>query len=80
MHLEYRAITREMASGRPIFGAFHLVAPVGADGRVRFGHPSGTLTVGAEVRQEGNHWKVIKVLMSRSARRLMEGWVRVPQT
>jgi probable AcnD-accessory protein PrpF len=57
----------------------HRVAPVAADGRVRFGHPSGTLAVGAEVREEGNHWKVSKVLMSRSARRLMEGWVRVPQ-
>ena len=57
----------------------HRVAPVGADGRVRFGHPSGTLKVGAEAREEGNHWKVSKVLMSRSARCLMEGWVRVPQ-
>ena len=56
----------------------HRVAPVGADGRVRFGHPSGTLKVGAEVQKDGNHWKVRKVLMSRSARRLMEGWVRVP--
>jgi probable AcnD-accessory protein PrpF len=56
----------------------HRVAPVGADGRVRFGHPSGTLKVGAEVQKEGNRWKVRKVLMSRSARRLMEGWVRVP--
>jgi 2-methylaconitate isomerase len=56
----------------------HRVAPVGADGCVRFGHPSGTLKVGAEVQKEGNHWKVRKVLMSRSARRLMEGWVRVP--
>jgi probable AcnD-accessory protein PrpF len=56
----------------------YRVAPVGADGRVRFGHPSGTLRVGAEVRKDGNHWKVSKVLMSRSARRLMEGWVRVP--
>ncbi len=55
-------------------GAF----PSGADGRVRFGHPSGTLEVGAEVRKDGNHWKVTKVMMSRSARRLMEGWVRVP--
>jgi probable AcnD-accessory protein PrpF len=57
----------------------HRVAPVGADGRVRFGHPSGTLKVGAEVHKEGNHWKVRKILMSRSARRLMEGWVRVPE-
>ena len=56
----------------------HRVAPVGPDGRVRFGHPSGTLKVGAEVSRDGNHWKVTKVMMSRSARRLMEGWVRVP--
>jgi probable AcnD-accessory protein PrpF len=56
----------------------HRVAPAGADGRVRFGHPSGTLRVGAEVRRHGEHWQVGKVMMSRSARRLMEGWVRVP--
>src|SRR5262245_56540200 len=56
----------------------HRIAPVGADGRVRFGHPSGTLRVGAEVRKDGNRWNVTKVMMSRSARRLMEGWVRVP--
>jgi len=56
----------------------HRVSPVGADGRVRFGHPSGTLRVGAEVARDGNHWSVTKVMMSRSARRLMEGWVRVP--
>jgi probable AcnD-accessory protein PrpF len=56
----------------------HRLAPVGADGRVRFGHPSGTLRVGAEVAKDGNRWRVTKVMMSRSARRLMEGWVRVP--
>jgi probable AcnD-accessory protein PrpF len=56
----------------------HRVAPVGPDGRVRFGHPSGTLRVGAEVARDGNRWSVTKVMMSRSARRLMEGWVRVP--
>jgi probable AcnD-accessory protein PrpF len=49
-----------------------------ADGRIRFGHPSGTLSVGAEARAEGGQWHVSKALMSRSARRLMEGWVRVP--
>jgi probable AcnD-accessory protein PrpF len=54
------------------------LAPVGADGRVRFGHPSGTLSVGAEAREQGGQWTVSKVMMSRSARRLMEGWVRVP--
>jgi probable AcnD-accessory protein PrpF len=56
----------------------HRVAPPGADGGVRFGHPSGTLKVGAEVCRHGEHWQVGKVKMSRSARRLMEGWVRVP--
>ena len=56
----------------------HRLAPVDADGRVRFGHPSGSLSVGAEAREENGQWVVKKVLMSRSARRLMEGWVRVP--
>jgi 2-methylaconitate isomerase len=45
---------------------------------VRFGHPSGTLRVGAEAKQEGGDWIVKKAIMSRSARVLMEGWVRVP--
>jgi probable AcnD-accessory protein PrpF len=54
------------------------IAPVGADGRVRFGHPSGTLSVGAEAAEAGGQWTVTKVLLSRTARRLMEGWVRVP--
>jgi probable AcnD-accessory protein PrpF len=45
---------------------------------VRFGHPSGTLTVGAEARQSDGDWVVVKASMSRSARVLMEGWVRVP--
>ena len=56
----------------------HRVAPAGADGHVRFGHPSGTLRVGAEAIHDGDGWSVKKVMMSRSARRLMEGWVRVP--
>jgi probable AcnD-accessory protein PrpF len=45
---------------------------------VRFGHPSGTLRVGAEARKEDGQWVVTKAIMSRSARVLMEGWVRVP--
>jgi len=45
---------------------------------VRFGHPSGTLRVGAEASQVGASWAVTKAIMSRSARILMEGWVRVP--
>jgi len=45
---------------------------------VCFGHPSGTLTVGAEAVQENGEWNVRRVTMSRSARRLMEGRVWVP--
>src|SRR5690606_34266707 len=45
---------------------------------VRFGHPSGTLRVGAEARLVDGEWTVTKAIMSRSARILMEGWVRVP--
>jgi len=56
----------------------NLAAGGGARQAVRFGHPSGTLRVGAEVRQVDGQWVVTKALMSRSARVLMEGWVRVP--
>ncbi|AKJ98205.1 MULTISPECIES: 2-methylaconitate cis-trans isomerase PrpF [Pseudomonas] len=45
---------------------------------VRFGHPSGTLRVGAEASQVNGEWTVTKAIMSRSARVLMEGFVRVP--
>ncbi|MCC8447174.1 2-methylaconitate cis-trans isomerase PrpF family protein, partial [Xanthomonas translucens] len=42
-------------------------------------HPSGTLRVGAEAQQQGDgQWSVTKAIMSRSARVLMDGWVRVP--
>ncbi|HEX8756561.1 MAG TPA: 2-methylaconitate cis-trans isomerase PrpF [Steroidobacteraceae bacterium] len=56
----------------------HRVARPTSDGKIRFGHPSGTLTVGAQVRRENGRWVVARVFVSRSARRLMEGWVRVP--
>ncbi|PAV49771.1 2-methylaconitate cis-trans isomerase PrpF [Pseudomonas sp. HAR-UPW-AIA-41] len=45
---------------------------------VRFGHPSGTLRVGAQAELVDGQWVVTKAIMSRSARILMEGWVRVP--
>ena len=45
---------------------------------IRFGHPSGTLQVGAQAEQVSGQWVVRKAVMSRSARVLMEGWVRVP--
>ena len=47
--------------------------------RTRLGHPSGSIAVGAEVAREGDDWKVARAIMSRTARRLMEGWVRVPR-
>ncbi|NSX17838.1 2-methylaconitate cis-trans isomerase PrpF [Cupriavidus taiwanensis] len=56
----------------------NLAAGGGARTAVRFGHPSGTLRVGAEAQQVDGEWVVKKAIMSRSARVLMEGWVRVP--
>ena len=55
-----------------------LAAGGEARSSLRFGHPSGTLRVGAEARQVDGEWVVTRVIMSRSARVLMEGWVRVP--
>ncbi|WP_332821589.1 2-methylaconitate cis-trans isomerase PrpF [Pseudomonas sp.] len=56
----------------------NLAAGGGVRSAVRFGHPSGTLRVGAEASQVNGEWTVVKAIMSRSARILMEGWVRVP--
>jgi hypothetical protein len=56
----------------------NLAAGGGTRNAVRFGHPSGTLRVGAEARQVNGEWIVTRAIMSRSARVLMEGWVRVP--
>ncbi|BCN38585.1 putative methylaconitate Delta-isomerase PrpF [Alicycliphilus denitrificans] len=56
----------------------NLAAGGGTRNAVRFGHPSGTLRVGAEAQQINGQWQVTKALMSRSARILMEGWVRIP--
>jgi hypothetical protein len=57
----------------------NIAAGGGTRERVRFGHPSGTLAVGASVEQVDGRWAVTRAVMSRSARVLMEGWVRVPQ-
>ena len=56
----------------------NLAAGGGERSSVCFGHPSGTLRVGAEARERDGAWTVTKASMSRSARILMEGWVRVP--
>ena len=56
----------------------NLAAGGGPRNQVVFGHPSGTLKVGAAATQQNGEWQVTKATMSRSARILMEGWVRVP--
>ncbi|MFT6915482.1 MAG: putative AcnD-accessory protein PrpF [Motiliproteus sp.] len=56
----------------------NLAAGGGERAAVTFGHPSGTLKVGAEACEKDGDWTVNKVVMSRSARVLMEGWVRIP--
>ena len=56
----------------------NLAAGGGERNAVRFGHPSGTLRVGAEAQLVDGRWTVTKAIMSRSARVLMNGWVHVP--
>lgn len=56
----------------------NLAAGGGDRTSVTFGHPSGTLQVGAEAKEVKGQWVATKAVMSRSARILMEGWVRVP--
>ena len=56
----------------------NLAAGGGEREAVTFGHPSGTLKVGAEAKIIDSEWVVSKATMSRSARVLMEGWVRIP--
>ncbi len=56
----------------------NLAAGGGERSAVRFGHPSGTLRVGAEAKEVNGEWVATKAIMSRSARVLMEGYVRIP--
>ena len=56
----------------------NIAAGGGEKSAVRFGHPSGTLRVGAEAKLVNGQWTVTKAIMSRSARTLMSGWVHVP--
>ncbi|HAS6044777.1 TPA: 2-methylaconitate cis-trans isomerase PrpF [Vibrio vulnificus] len=56
----------------------NLAAGGGEKQAVTFGHPSGTLKVGAQAKATEQGWVVEKAIMSRSARILMEGFVRVP--
>ncbi|WP_373753576.1 2-methylaconitate cis-trans isomerase PrpF [Neisseria weixii] len=57
----------------------NLAAGGGQRDAVRFGHPSGTLRVGASAELSDGRWTATKAVMSRSARVIMEGWVRVPE-
>ena len=57
----------------------NIAAGGGALSEVNFGHPSGTLKVGAEAKNSAGNWLVTKASMSRSARVLMEGVARVPE-
>jgi len=56
----------------------NLAAGGGERQSVIFGHPSGTLKVGAQATKVNHSWTVNKAMMSRSARVLMEGWVKIP--
>ncbi|MFJ4375321.1 2-methylaconitate cis-trans isomerase PrpF [Pseudomonas japonica] len=56
----------------------HRLVANAAGRQIRFGHPSGTLAVGAEAREQDGTWSVTKAVMSRSARRVMSGEVHVP--
>ncbi|MED5467492.1 MAG: 2-methylaconitate cis-trans isomerase PrpF [Pseudomonadota bacterium] len=56
----------------------NLAAGGGDPTHVTFGHPSGTLRVGAEAKEVNGQWTATKAIMSRSARIIMEGWVRIP--
>ncbi|MDI5921705.1 2-methylaconitate cis-trans isomerase PrpF [Halomonas sp. LR5S13] len=68
-----------IASAAAIEGTLvNLAAGGGKRNAVTFGHPSGTLRVGAEASLVDGRWVIDEAVMSRSARVLMEGWVRIP--
>lgn len=56
----------------------HRITGMRPHGQVRFGHPSGTIAAAVRSVMENGRWQIESVTMQRSARRLMEGWVRVP--
>ncbi|WP_420145848.1 2-methylaconitate cis-trans isomerase PrpF [Sphingobium sp.] len=68
-----------IAAAAVVPGTLVNLAAGGGDRRsVTFGHPSGTLRVGAQARQQDGQWTVTRAIMSRSARILMEGRVHIP--
>ena len=73
------AVAIAVAAAIPGTVVNRLVAGKASD-QIRFGHPSGVMAVGAEAVQRDGAWVVTKAIMSRSARRLMEGYVFVPSS
>lgn len=69
------ALASAAATPGTLVHALHAAQP---GTRLRLGHPSGILQVGADVRQHNGEWVVERARLSRSARILMRGWVRVP--
>ena len=67
-----------IATAANIPGTLVNIAAGGKTGAITFGHPSGTMKVGAQIEQTGAAWSVSSASMSRSARIIMEGWVRIP--
>lgn len=77
-HAMMGTVAVAIAAAAAVPGTLLAEAVGGPRRELRFGHPSGTLRVGAEAEAEGGGWRIRKVAMSRSARVLMEGFVRVP--
>ena len=68
-----------IAAAAAVPGTLVNLAAGGSKGsKLCFGHPSGTLTVGASASEQDGQWQIDKVVMSRSARVLMDGWVYIP--
>ncbi|MCG2594416.1 2-methylaconitate cis-trans isomerase PrpF [Ramlibacter sp. XY19] len=72
------AVAIAVAAAIPGTVVARVLGGAGAREEVRFGHPSGALTVGASASEIDGEWQVAKATMSRSARRLMDGVVFVP--
>ena len=74
-----KSITGNFAAAAAVPGTLvNEAAGGGVREAVTFGHPSGTMRVGAATEPVDGRWVVRRARMSRSARVLMEGWVRVP--
>ena len=57
----------------------HEVSQAVTPERLRIGHPAGTMEVGANVKRCGSTWTAESVTTQRTARRIMEGCILVPQ-